>query len=68
MGFYLTDNFKFSVGYGVFNMSNVIRPGTQIDNRIDIQAPGIPTTLPARNIHTTDFWAQWVNFGFEFIY
>jgi Putative beta barrel porin-7 (BBP7) len=68
IGLFLTDNLKFSVGYGVFDMSNVIRPGTQLDRRIDIQAPGIPTTLPARNIHTTDFWAQWVNFGFEFIF
>jgi len=68
LGYYITDNFKFSVGYGVFDMSGVLRPGSQLDRRIDLQAPGIPTTLPARNNQSTDFWAQWINFGFEFIY
>jgi hypothetical protein len=68
LGYYVTDNFKVSVGYGVFDMSNVLRPGNQIDRRIDLQAPGIPTTLPARSNQSTDFWAQWINFGFEFIF
>lgn len=68
LGYYITDNFKFSIGYGIFDMSNVLRPGNQLDRRIDLQAPGITTTLPARSNHSTDFWAQWMNFGFEFIY
>ena len=66
LGIYLTENIKFSVGYGVFNMNNVIRPGNVIDRRVEVQAPGIPTSAPSTNFPTTDFWAQWVNFGLEF--
>lgn len=68
IGIALTDNCRFSVGYGFFNMNNVIRPGALLDRRIEIQAPGIPTTLPERRSNTTDFWAQWVNVGLEFSY
>lgn len=68
VGFFLTDNFRFSVGGGFWNMSNVVRPGAVLDNRIDLQAPGIPTTSPARRFTQTDFWTEWVSFGFEFLY
>lgn len=68
IGIFLTDACKFSVGCGGFNMSNVVRPSSLIDQNIEIQAPGIPTTAPARRFQQTDFWAGWVNFGFEFLY
>ena len=67
-GIALTDNCRFTFGYGIFWMNNVIRPGALLDRRIEIQAPGIPTALPERRFNTTDFWAQWVSFGLEFSY
>jgi Putative beta barrel porin-7 (BBP7) len=68
IGFFLTDNFRFSVGAGVFTMNNVLRPGNVLDRRIEVQAPGIPTTFPVRRFAQTDLWVDWVSFGFEFVY
>jgi len=68
VGLFLTDNFRFSVGCGGFNMSNALRPSAILDRRIEVQAPGIQTTNPARRFQQTDFWAEWVSFGFEFMY
>ncbi len=68
VGIQITDNFKFSFGYGVFDMSNVVRPGSLIQSKIEIQTTGIPGTFPTSHHNTTDFWAQWVNFGFEFVF
>lgn len=67
-GFFITENLKFNVGYGAFNMNNVLRPGAQIDPLIEIQPSGIPTTHPVNRMVNTDFWAQWVNFGLEFVF
>jgi hypothetical protein len=68
IGLYLTENMKFSVGYGFFHMNNVIRPGTSIDPRLNIQplnagagAPFFPVPIH----ENTDFWAQWLSLGFE---
>ena len=68
VGIFLTDNFRFSIGCGGFNMSNALRPSAVLERRIEVQAPGIPTTNPARRFQQTDFWAEWVSFGFEFMY
>ncbi|MCI0683611.1 MAG: BBP7 family outer membrane beta-barrel protein [Gemmataceae bacterium] len=68
VGIALTDSCKFTFGYGIFFMNNVIRPGALLDRRIEIQPAGIPTTFPLRTFNTTDFWAQWVSFGLEFSY
>jgi hypothetical protein len=73
IGFFLTENFKFSVGYGIFWMNNVIRPGSMIDTTVNVQ-PLNPTTpsqpfRPSRpELDSTDFWAQWVNFSWEFVF
>jgi hypothetical protein len=69
VGFYLNDNCKFSVGWGLFHMSNVVRPGALLDPRINIQPLNSPTPvpplLPQPRLNSTDFWAQWINFGLE---
>jgi hypothetical protein len=49
-------------------MNNVLRPGNVLDRRIEVQAPGIPTTFPVRRFAQTDLWVDWVSFGFEFVY
>jgi hypothetical protein len=62
LGYQLTDNVTAYVGYSVLYLSNVVRPGDQVD--LTIAPPGRPA-VPFR---TTDFWAHGVNFGLEWKY
>jgi hypothetical protein len=61
---------RLSVGYTFLWWSQVARAGSQIDPAVNpTQFP--PGTLsgpaaPAFNLHTTDFWAQGLNLGFEY--
>lgn len=80
VGYQVTDNINIFVGYSVLYLSNVIRPGDQIDRSIDVtQAPfGLGNTVnlppvtgvqhPTPLFRQTDFWAQGVNVGFEIRY
>jgi hypothetical protein len=73
VGFFLWDNFKFSVGYGGFFLTNVLRPDDMIDQVVNIQplnAPfPLPPALPPRpRLGTSDFWTHWVNISFEFVF
>src|SRR4051794_20088600 len=74
-GVWLTDRLRATAGYTFQYVSDVVRPGDQIDRGINpVQAPAItgvpnaPLTGPARPaplINSTDFWAHGVNFGLE---
>jgi hypothetical protein len=73
VGYDLTDNLRFFVGYSFLYCSSVVRAGDQIDRNLDItQIPGFRITgLPSAGQNSpmlpfkaTDFWAQGVNFGF----
>jgi hypothetical protein len=61
---------RLSVGYTFLWWSQVARAGSQIDTSVNpTQFP--PGTLsgpaaPAFNLHTTDFWGQGLNLGFEY--
>ncbi len=74
VGYQITPNIRASVGYNFTYLSNVERPGKQIDIAIDPrQLPRIggvaaSGTSPARQGRSEDFWAQGVNFGLEFRY
>jgi hypothetical protein len=69
---------SIEVGYSFLYLSAVARPGDQIDRVINpTQAAAItgmfPGSLsgparPALNIHSSDFWAQGLNFGFVLRY
>jgi hypothetical protein len=67
-----TPHFRTFVGYSFLYWANVWRPGQQIDREVnETFLPGSPVghTGEARPIfpaHSTDFWAQGINFGFEF--
>jgi len=71
VGYRFTPNVKVFVGYSFLYWSNVIRPGDQIDPRIDPrQVPTSPSfingsnaILPGTTFHRTDFWAQGLNLG-----
>jgi hypothetical protein len=72
-GYFITPNFKFSVGYGTFWMSNVLRPSSLIDTTVNIQPLNVETPIPPLRpgrprLESSDFWAQWVNLSFEFMF
>jgi hypothetical protein len=65
----LTRNLELSVGYTFIYYSDVVRPGDQIDTRIDprqISDPASATALPAFDFVDTDFWIQGINAGLEY--
>jgi hypothetical protein len=73
-GYQLHPLFRVFAGYTFLYWSDVVRPGDQIDRVINLTrvptSGTFSTTLqgparPALPFHTTDFWAQGVNFGFE---
>jgi hypothetical protein len=69
IGYQLGEHWRFFVGYNVIYWSSVARAGDQIDrtvNRIQIPPPAGTADHPAILFHSTDFWAQGVNFGIEF--
>jgi hypothetical protein len=79
LGYNFTDNLRLFVGYDFLYWTNVIRPGDQVDLALNVtQIPNFgnnPAFAPPSNIvrpivpfHTTDFWAQGINVGFELRY
>jgi hypothetical protein len=74
VGYRLTSFLYASVGYRFLYLSNVVRPGDQIDRAVNpTQLPGIGATTglvgPARPaftaFHESSFWAQGLQFGLE---
>jgi hypothetical protein len=73
VGYRITDWCRAFVGYNFLYISDVMRPGEQIDLRVNTaqlpllgQAPGAAVPPPIVPFRHTDFWAQGVNFGFQF--
>jgi hypothetical protein len=71
VGYNITDHWRAYVGYDVLYVSNVVRPGDQVD--LNVNPTLLPGNGPARGpllpqplLRTTDFWAQGVTFGMEF--
>jgi hypothetical protein len=68
-GYQFGPHLRVSVGYDFLLLSNVLRPGDQIDPAINTsQLGGAAPTGPARPVfpaHDTTFWAQGINFGLE---
>jgi hypothetical protein len=64
-GVKLTDHLRVSVGYSFLYLSNVVRPGDQIDTTID-PTQGVPA--PPFQFRDTSFWAHGINAGLEFRY
>ncbi len=72
----LTSHIKAHLGYTFLYLSNVARPGAQIDPQINVNhvpidfaygTPGGPSR-PAFEMNGTGFWSQGINFGVEFTY
>lgn len=73
-GFNIIRDLRISVGYDILFLSNVVRPGDQIDEKINETQAGpnggtTPTlTGPARpeaHMKITNYWAQGINAGIE---
>jgi hypothetical protein len=73
VGWKVTPWLTANVGYTFLYWSDVVRPGAQIDSRINpVNVPtdqnfgqGAAGGHPLFDFHTSDFWAQGFNFGVE---
>jgi hypothetical protein len=83
LGVQVVDGVRLSVGYNFLYWSSVVRPGEQIDRRLDLAqipnftqlpsppfGPTLPTnpTLPQRLFKESDFWAHGLTVGLEFTF
>jgi hypothetical protein len=75
VGYQVTDHLRAFVAYNFLYVSNVVRPGDQIDRVLNTNLiPPFSSAAPAGPVHpvvpfkTTDFWAQGVSFGLEWRY
>ena len=69
LGYNLTEHVRAFVGYDFLYLSNVIRAGDQVNLNVNpnrfLGVAGGPANSPYA-FHTSDYWAQGVNFGLEF--
>jgi len=72
LGYQLNSRLRVFAGYNFTYLSNVVRPGDQLNRRIDATSPpavGGPFFSPNGNgnptpqFNTTDFWAHGINLG-----
>ena len=75
VGYQFTDHLEGHVGYSFLYMTNVVRPGSQIDRVVNpVLVPTDPIfgtaagTRPIFQFRTTDYWAQGANFGLSIRY
>lgn len=73
LGYHLGDHVRLGFGYNYLSMSNVVRPGDQIDVRAGgATRPGLffitGTPRPAFDFRETTFWAQGINLTVEVVY
>ena len=76
VGYDVTNNIRVFAGYDFLYVSDVVRPGNQIDPRVNFSQQAAPVgggalvgpALPAAQFNHTDFWAHGVNVGLQFRY
>jgi hypothetical protein len=77
LGYHMSDHARFFVGYTFVYLSDVTRPGDQIDRVVNVsQVPlanpaGGPLTgvpRPEAPMHSSDFWTHGLSLGMEFRY
>jgi hypothetical protein len=74
LGYQATQHLRLTLGYTFLYLSDVARPGSQIDRAINVTqlasqfGPGtlVGPARPAIIPRETDFWAQGISFGLEF--
>jgi hypothetical protein len=76
LSYRVTNHMKLLLGYSFLYWSNVVRPGDQIDRVIDVtripnsgfQVTPAAQARPAVLFKGSDFWAQGISFGMEFVF
>jgi len=75
IGYQFTPTFRGYLGYSFLYWSNVVRPGQQIDRNVNLAfIPNTPPAPPSSQVRPavlcqeTDFWAQGLNFGLEWLW
>lgn len=76
VGYQITSRLRTTFGYTFLYLSNVARPGDQVDRQVDGRFlnpnepfPFDPPAMnPMRRLATTDVWIQGMSFGVEFDY
>jgi hypothetical protein len=72
LGYDLSPNWRFTIGYDVIYWSRVVRPGGQIDTNVNTsQASGgtlVGVPGPLTQFRETDLWVQGLSIGGEFRY
>lgn len=77
VGYQLTSNLRFFVGYNFLYLGNALRPGGTIDTSVDaaripnFPLPGNPTPLagiprPMPQFNLNDYFVQGISFGLQF--
>ncbi len=71
VGCQITNNIRATVGYSLLWMSDVVRPGDQIDRTVNpnLLPPALLSTSPNRPIfilRDSDIWMQGVRVGLDF--
>jgi hypothetical protein len=64
VGYQITENVTVSLGYTFLYISDVVRPGEQIDHTVTFQTNNRPGVL----FKNSDFWAQGINLGLQIRY
>jgi hypothetical protein len=76
VGWQITRNVKIAAGYNLLYINSVVRPGDQINTRVNPSFVPASTTFgnpsapaePTRTFRRTDYWAHGVTGGVEFRY
>jgi hypothetical protein len=75
VGYDLSEQARFFVGYSLLYLSEAVRPGDQIDRSVNTALvpgalPGVGSgpNRPGPLVHLTDFWVQGLTIGFEYSY
>jgi hypothetical protein len=68
-----SEHVRASLGYNFLYWSNIVRPGDQIDQVVNVGAVGDPGQLgtsphPVVPLHSTGFWAQGLSVGIQVSY
>jgi hypothetical protein len=72
-GWQITRNLRATLGYSVLWLSDMVRPGDQIDRTVNSNQlpPPLPVSGPTRpnlTLRESDFWVQGLRIGLEFRY
>ena len=78
IGYQMTQHWRFTIGYNFLYLNSVVRPGDQIDTGLDVtripnfplRNPATPLAVPrpAAVLKESDFFAQGISFGLQWIW